>query len=710
MEEAPEDVDAFLAGVDALHIQGNLDKAGLYLSMLSPVLLDRQLFPEALRVLRRMAVLAPRERGLRHGLLTSYKALYANDPRLPVFLEKTGLETGTDLRAAMEKMDNFLGLEVGRYVFHPAGWGAGRVVAVDPADVSVIIDFEGRKGHRISMEMACKVCEFLDPGDIRAMKFDRRDELLRLAEEDPIEVIRAALRSRRGKATLKEIRDRITAGVVDQKSWSRWWQKSRTRIKTAPDITMTPGNNPTLEIGAGSRGYPQACLRDLAMLDGDSARVRYFRDLISESQNHDDGPEALAAVARALVGPDGGGAELALGPRISLAYLLQEARTRHPNVGIPTRPVPAELADDPATVIPVLADVPVSGHRLAILHHLKAATGSEWPGLCQEIIRLGEPDCADHCVGDLVRSGHLAQAVAAVRLVADRYRDHPLGFLWYLKASLGGRLPANVPSEGATSLFEKALLLHDHLALAALREKNEDHRKAGRALVALFQAREYAFVKDAFGGATPAEGRNLANILANNRSIHRETCDHMRANMFRTRPELARPEASAANSNAQNPLFDPGVLYCTEASLLRKRQEFEDLVNRQIPENAQEIGRAASYGDLSENSEWSAAIEKQSRLTRQSEEMAAEIAKARIVDPAIQDGEHVVLGSRVHVRSPEGEHQVYTVLGPWEVDMERRVISYLSPLGQALIGHRPGDHVTVLTRAGPVLYEIQEVE
>ena len=62
------------------------------------------------------------------------------------------------------------------------------------------------------MEMARGITEFMQPNDLRAMKLDRIDELKRLAEDDPIELVRAALRSRRNKATLREIKDRLTEG------------------------------------------------------------------------------------------------------------------------------------------------------------------------------------------------------------------------------------------------------------------------------------------------------------------------------------------------------------------------------------------------------------------------------------------------------------------------------------------------------------------
>ena len=160
-----------------------------------------------------------------------------------------------------------------------------------------------------------------------------------------------------------------------------------------------------------------------------------------------------------------------------------------------------------------------------------------------------------------------------------------------------------------------------------------------------------------------------------------------------------------------DPMFDPGVLYTTARALQAKRVEYEDVVNNQIPENAAEIGRAASHGDLSENSEWTAAIEKQERLTNLSEELAEGIQKARVIDGALHgdSGGQATLGSAVTVTDPQGTQRVYTILGPWDVDADRGFISYLSPLGRALIGHKAGDEVTLELPAGNVEYGVVSI-
>jgi len=357
--------------------------------------------------------------------------------------------------------------------------------------------------------------------------------------------------------------------------------------------------------------------------------------------------------------------------------------------------------------------VPISGHRVAALLLMRKHDGVDWLELCRNVILGGASEPADHCLAELLREGHVEEAAEFVGTVLDRYRDFSRAYIWYLRAARSKKLPAATVKEADPILLEKALVLHSHLDKESLKEntkKAEEAKELAASLSKVFPLKEYGLVRDAFHAATDSESANLAALLRNNRSLNRDLRDQLMAHMFRTRPEAAKYATSSAPVQT-DPMFDPGVLYTTARALQAKRVEYEDVVNNQIPENAAEIGRAASHGDLSENSEWTAAIEKQERLTNLSEELAEGIQKARVIDGALHgdSGGQATLGSAVTVTDPQGTQRVYTILGPWDVDADRGFISYLSPLGRALIGHKAGDEVTLELPAGNVEYGVVSI-
>jgi transcription elongation factor GreA len=714
LEQAPDEIEAFMGGISGLETIGNFEKAGQMLSALVARLQEQGLFSQSLVALRKMTEIAPRERILKHGLLTAFKNLYKDDPRLPVYLAQSKLESDVDLKAALQKIDTFFAFEVGRYVNHGAGWGAGKIVDVDAEATAILVDFGTKKGHRLSMEMAKGITEFIAENDLRAMKLDRMDELKRLAEDDPAELIRAALRSRRNKATLREIKDKLTDGIIAPETWSRWWTKTRLGLKTASDVTIGPGNNPTLELSQSSRSYAQNCVRDLKMLDSSEKRIKYFRDLLEEAEEHAEGEAAVGAVARYLIdGAMSPTSDFSLGARISLAFLVREARKRCPSLEIPPELDPARVANDPREVLAALPSIPLAGHRVEVLDLLRKVGGKEWPQLYRACILRGEPEAADSCVAALWAGGKREEVEKIVHQVSDRFRDFPMAYLWYSRAVFGDKLPEGVPRMDLPALLEKVVILHSHIEHQLFRKDDAELRKVGRALATFVQSGNYQLIRDAFVAATEVEGRNVANVLRINRSLPRDVRDKAIANMLRTRPELAKGEDDGTQpvGGPRTITIDPDVIYTTEDGLFRHQQEYEHLVNVQIPDNAAEIGKAASHGDLSENAEWSAAIERQTHLTRKSEELGADLRRARLVEASMQDGEHATVGSRVTLSLPGSDRRItYIVLGPWDADQKKGIISYLSPLGSAILGKRVGDTFQVEVSAGPVTYVLESLD
>jgi transcription elongation GreA/GreB family factor len=113
-----------------------------------------------------------------------------------------------------------------------------------------------------------------------------------------------------------------------------------------------------------------------------------------------------------------------------------------------------------------------------------------------------------------------------------------------------------------------------------------------------------------------------------------------------------------------------------------------------MPANAAEIARAREFGDLRENAEYHAAREKQSLLQAKVDLMRSELARAVPISPEIVRTDAVSVGARVHVKDQNGKNVVYTLWGPPDVDVEHGIINYLTPLGKALMGSRPGQTVT----------------
>ena len=143
----------------------------------------------------------------------------------------------------------------------------------------------------------------------------------------------------------------------------------------------------------------------------------------------------------------------------------------------------------------------------------------------------------------------------------------------------------------------------------------------------------------------------------------------------------------------------------------RKEAEMRTLLEVEIPQNAADLGRAASFGDVSENAEYAAALEKQDLIMRRLRELRDALDRARILETDMVTTERVVIGTRVRLRNGRtGQEECFSILGPWDVDLEQGIISYLSPVGRGLLGRAPGDNATIDLPEGTVDYQVLSID
>jgi transcription elongation GreA/GreB family factor len=220
------------------------------------------------------------------------------------------------------------------------------------------------------------------------------------------------------------------------------------------------------------------------------------------------------------------------------------------------------------------------------------------------------------------------------------------------------------------------------------REQHNETSRGGRLRDLLIDDRE--LIADMFKNAEIGIARDAMRRLLLTPAIDELTKRSLFARIVKLYPELepmitgAQPEEKAV----------PLVVSWT--SLEKRRAEYEDLIKKKIPENTKEIALARSYGDLSENFEFKAAKQMQAVLMRRKSELEHMLHSARGTSFENADTSRVSIGTIVRLRNTEsGDEESYTILGAWDGDPDRHIISYQTAIGQALLGHQAGDTVTI---------------
>jgi len=140
------------------------------------------------------------------------------------------------------------------------------------------------------------------------------------------------------------------------------------------------------------------------------------------------------------------------------------------------------------------------------------------------------------------------------------------------------------------------------------------------------------------------------------------------------------------------------------------KKDLEFLRNTKRPKILLAIEEARSHGDISENAEYEAAKEEYQFIQKKIGEYDEMIKQCEIVEIKRNPNGVVDFGGRVELKNLDTDEEVaYTVVGPYESDLEKRRISMSSPLGRALLGKGVGDEVSFSAPGGERTYEIIKV-
>jgi transcription elongation factor GreB len=154
--------------------------------------------------------------------------------------------------------------------------------------------------------------------------------------------------------------------------------------------------------------------------------------------------------------------------------------------------------------------------------------------------------------------------------------------------------------------------------------------------------------------------------------------------------------------------------YITPAGLQRLKDEHRFLMNRERPAVTQVVAWAASNGDRSENADYLYGKRRLRQIDSRIRFLTKRIDAAEVVDPAAprsgSAARRVFFGATVTYKDGSGTEHIISIVGIDEVDINRRYISWMSPLARALMKSGPGDRVILRAPKKTEHLEILDVE
>jgi transcription elongation factor GreB len=153
-----------------------------------------------------------------------------------------------------------------------------------------------------------------------------------------------------------------------------------------------------------------------------------------------------------------------------------------------------------------------------------------------------------------------------------------------------------------------------------------------------------------------------------------------------------------------------GKNYITPAGAKRLRDELNLLLDETRPEIVRVVSWAASNGDRSENGDYIYGKRRLREIDKRIRFLTKRLEIAEVVNPSEKQGDTVLFGATVTLENEDGAKKIYAIVGVDETDVARGRISWISPMGKALLQAKKGDVVTIHTPRGEEDLEILDVK
>ncbi|MBC8260321.1 MAG: transcription elongation factor GreA [Planctomycetia bacterium] len=658
------------------------------------------LVPEKkLEFIEALACTLPRSEPMRNLLLDSYKDNFGHIDGFDTCVKNSGLMEGTRPGDVIPLFKRMVHYQPGSFVKHRSGWGVGEVKSLDTKTETAIVDFQKKEGHSMKLEALPQICTPLDHDHFLVVSWRRPEDLKELAEKEPVELIKLALRTSSKPLPLPRVKDLIAGTAIPTSSWSKWWTKTRNALKKEPLIGQTGGKNNELYLLDTPEALNTSLTRKFKGLSP-SELLQSIRESLVEV-----GPDQISVLEEGFtrLRRDVDRGDLPRSERVSALLLLRE----HASNGQEEMAIGA-LAMKEKRLSNLLNNITREDEINETLEILIRLNPEEFTNNDSELFLESDDVLRELLITKFKAEGTMNQMHDNCMDSLQQPSKSPLLFLFLARRAAAGNTADFPMLEGISTsdLVRQCLSLLDRLALT-LNTTTDDPglQRTVKRFRQHLTAKPFNLLNKTLDSSKSNDARALYDLIISLRTISDANIEKLKAVILRKFPKVL-----SGQKVVKVEVSSRDTIYSTTYGMDKVQKELTEIRNEKLPAIFKAIGDAAALGDLSENAEFTSAIEERENLNRKVLELQSELDRAQIIDPTKATTDQVSLGSCVKIFNVGTDSEVtYSILGPWDGGPDDGVISYLSPLGKALLQKRAGEEFEVELPTGTQSFKILEI-
>jgi transcription elongation GreA/GreB family factor len=503
-----------------------------------------------------------------------------------------------------------------------------------------------------------------------------------------LDLIKVVLNSYGGKATADQIQHVLVPDVI-RDDWRKWWETARREMKKDGHFVVPLKKTEPVVFQEKETSLQDRLMADFRAAKGLKARVAVVGELLKNAPDLADKQAAANEIIPAL------NTDIASHQRTQPAVALEAVFARDELRAAAGSPAAGDeitstqiWAQDNVKFGVVLELIPAIKHHRA-LESYKAANPERWQEILRGSLNIVSAKLCREFASLLIQEGKMDLLKETLARLINQHTASSELLLWV------GRDRSDAYADILGPEVFRAML-------TAMERDQFNEKRSNR--LREFILDDHELLAELTASADIEVVKDLTRALQ-----FSPVFDDMDKRSLLARLVKAHPAVQSLVSGEQ--IRQDSALLVSWESLERRRGEYEELVQRKIPANSKEIAIARSYGDLSENHEYKAAKEMQKILMRRKEELEAQLSRARGTDFSNAKTEVVGIGTIVLATDlGANQSESFTILGAWDSDPEKGVISYLSPVAQSLLNRKVGEEVEFEFHGAIHRHRIEKIE
>ena len=593
------------------------------------------------------------------------------------------------LKTSAAKLES---MEDGSFVIHRS-WGFGQIKSYNAATQRLTIDFANKPSHQMDPAFCVNTMEVLPPKHILARQQTEPKIIAEFIEQNPAQLVVETLQAYENHATTAIDLEITLAQLIGEVKFKKWWSTAKKQLAKDPRIAIPVKKTECYVLRETPISAQDELFEAFNSTRSARRRITLAESLIAASDK-DTIPGDLQPILQAVTEAVRDSNQIDHAERLYGAYIRDQL---------------AKLADvDPATLAPSQGELIANTRELPeIAEALPVNFQSRFLELVKEthpiecrdalfnLLKTSQGKFTTECINFLVENGYVDDLAETLKRWQIEQNLRAPVLLWIVKNRHSKKFAKLLNDLISPRLLGSIFFAIDNEALQAA--------SARRIPLGDILSEDTDLISDLLSTADPETARDLANTLMLNQGFEELTKKSLLARFIKIFPGIQTIVASEADAKEE-------AVLVSRWSYERRREEYETIVSKKIPDNSRAIATAREHGDLKENSEYKMAKQDQTVLMAQKSQLEKDLSSARITDFSEATVDQVSVGSIVSLKNLGGGPNVtYTLLGAWDSDPDNEIIAYKTPLGQALLGQPKGGQVKVKIGSGEESYQILSI-